>query len=198
MRRTILLDALEEIKKITGYIERNCQKITNHTWKAYKEQILSHVEDLQLATKALTDWASTPKEGMTPEQVLALHAKNYNKTVEQDEKSLYFLQLNGHEAINAMKAYAAQFQSPSSAPESGGEEKKYSLDDVKKAHFHGWFQRERYQSQDNGGYENKFPPEWKDMDYEEHSDWFCNQYINSLSQTPNTTTKEKESNKWNT
>lgn len=34
-----------EVEKIIEYIERNCNKITEHTWKVYKEQILSHVED---------------------------------------------------------------------------------------------------------------------------------------------------------
>ena len=51
------------------------------------------------------------KEKIKPEKILAKHAKNYNKTVEQDEKSLYFLSLNGFEAIRAMEEYAAQFQS---------------------------------------------------------------------------------------
>lgn len=38
--------------------------------------------------------------------ILAKHAKNYNKTVEKDEKPLYNLSLNGHEAINAMIEFA--------------------------------------------------------------------------------------------
>jgi hypothetical protein len=115
MRETILLDALKEIIKMD--------------WDNWQSK--------EIARKALTDWASAPKEGLTPEQVLALHAKNYNKTVEQDEKSLYFLQLNGFEAINAMKAYAAQFQSPSPAPESGGEEKKFTLDNLFHCYYAG-------------------------------------------------------------
>jgi len=45
---------------------------------------------------------------MTPtiEDVLAKHAKNYKKTVEENEKSLYHLVLNGFEAINFAKEWA--------------------------------------------------------------------------------------------
>ena len=39
------------------------------------------------------------------EKILANHAKNYTKTVDRDEKSLYFLSLNGYEAINAMMEF---------------------------------------------------------------------------------------------
>lgn len=38
----------------------------------------------------------------TAREILAKHAKNYAKTVERDEKTLYHLSLNGFEAINAM------------------------------------------------------------------------------------------------
>lgn len=34
----------EEIKKQIESIRRNAEKINEHTWKVYKEQILSHVE----------------------------------------------------------------------------------------------------------------------------------------------------------
>lgn len=60
-------------------------------------------------------------------------------------------------------------------------QKKYSEEDMKKAHFHGWFQRERYPpSPDKCGYEGKFPSEWGKMDYEEHEDWFAEQFLKSL------------------
>jgi len=36
---------VERLKKICEYIERNATKINEHTWKAYKEQILGHCED---------------------------------------------------------------------------------------------------------------------------------------------------------
>lgn len=37
----------DELYKITEYIGRNAGKITEHTWKVYKEQILAHVEDAE-------------------------------------------------------------------------------------------------------------------------------------------------------
>lgn len=45
---------------------------------------------------------------MTKEEILAKHSRNYKKTIERDEKTLYDLQLNGFEAINAMDEYAEQ------------------------------------------------------------------------------------------
>jgi hypothetical protein len=36
-----------ELKKIIGYIKRNAEKINEHTWNVYKEQILGHIEDAE-------------------------------------------------------------------------------------------------------------------------------------------------------
>ncbi len=59
--------------------------------------------------------------------------------------------------------------------------KEFTEDDIRKAHFHGWFQRERYDGVvGKNGYEGKYPDNWKDMDYEEREEWFCNQLITSL------------------
>lgn len=55
----------------------------------------------------------------------------------------------------------------------------YTEEDVRKAHFHGWSQRERY-GIFNSGYENKYPDNWKDLNYEEREEWLCDQLIESL------------------
>ena len=57
--------------------------------------------------------------------------------------------------------------------------KQFSLEDMKKAHFHGWFQRERYETQDKRTY--SLPENWKDMDYEEKENWYFKQFIQTLS-----------------
>jgi len=44
---------------------------------------------------------------ITIEDVLAKHAKNYKKTIEENDKSLYHLVLNGFEAINFAKEWAS-------------------------------------------------------------------------------------------
>lgn len=36
-----------ELEKIIGHIKRNAEKITAHTWKTYKDQILSHIGDAE-------------------------------------------------------------------------------------------------------------------------------------------------------
>jgi hypothetical protein len=38
----------DELFKITEYVGRNANKINEYTWKAYKEQIIAHVEDAEL------------------------------------------------------------------------------------------------------------------------------------------------------
>lgn len=39
------------LMKIIEYIERNANKINEHTWKVYKEQILGHVEDAKAVAR---------------------------------------------------------------------------------------------------------------------------------------------------
>jgi hypothetical protein len=56
---------------------------------------------------------------------------------------------------------------------------QYSLEDMKKAHFHGWFQRENYETKNKETY--PLPTNWSNMDYEEKEDWYFNQFIQSLS-----------------
>lgn len=46
----------------------------------------------------------------TAEEILAKHAKNYKKTIDLNEKTLFHLQLNGFEAVHAMEEYADQFK----------------------------------------------------------------------------------------
>lgn len=45
---------------------------------------------------------------MTKEEILVKYSKNYKKTVERDEKTLYHLQINGYEAMLMMSEYASQ------------------------------------------------------------------------------------------
>lgn len=53
--------------------------------------------------------------------------------------------------------------------------------EMKKAHFHGWFQRERLDSPDKCGYENQFPSNWHELDYEEKEEWFFKKFIEENS-----------------
>lgn len=66
-----------------------------------------------------------------------------------------------------------------STPEQPAEkgERMYTLDEIKKAHWHGWFCRERYI-----GHRHIYtlPEQWMDMDYEEHQEWFANVFISKL------------------
>jgi len=51
---------IQDVIKIVEYIERNNGKINNHTWKVYKEQIESHIEDLK---HLLSTLSPAPEQG---------------------------------------------------------------------------------------------------------------------------------------
>ena len=46
-----LLDSHNLDLKTIGSIKRNCEKINEHTWKMYKEQILLHIESIEVANQ---------------------------------------------------------------------------------------------------------------------------------------------------
>lgn len=109
MRETILINALEKIEKIllTGFIENS----------------------REIATKALTDWASAPKEGQIIVDFLEWMETEV-EVIKEENITLY-----RHHSIDGwgnyvrddivtefLDKYDPEF-SPSSAPESGGEEK---------------------------------------------------------------------------
>jgi len=47
-----------------------------------------------------------------------------------------------------------------------------------------WLIRERYEGTDRHRWENSYPSNWKDMDYEERQEWFFQQELKSLSKYP--------------
>lgn len=61
---------------------------------------------------------------------------------------------------------------------------KYTDEDLRKIFSRGWELRERYNGSDRNGYEENYPSNWKDMDYEERQDWFYEQEIKSLTKYP--------------
>lgn len=81
-----------------------------------------------------------------------------------------------------------------------------SVDLIKKAHSHGWMVRERYTGPDRHGYEDRLPANWIEMDYDEHEEWFCEQFLSaSLPQsneerqrgwTIQSSTSEEEKELW--
>ena len=61
-------------------------------------------------------------------------------------------------------------------------DKKYTLEDLEKAHWHGWATREQYPHPiDNNDYENIYPDNWESMDYEEHEAWYFKQFIKKIN-----------------
>lgn len=61
---------------------------------------------------------------------------------------------------------------------------KYTEEDLRKIFSRGWELRERYNGSDRNGYEENYPSNWKDMDYEERQDWFYEQELKSLTKYP--------------
>ena len=61
---------------------------------------------------------------------------------------------------------------------------EYTEEDLRKIFSRGWELRERYNGSDRNGYEENYPSNWKDMDYEERQDWFYEQELKSLTKYP--------------
>lgn len=61
---------------------------------------------------------------------------------------------------------------------------KYTEEDLRKIFSRAWELRERYNGSDRNGYEENYPSNWKDMDYEERQDWFYEQELKSLTKYP--------------
>lgn len=61
---------------------------------------------------------------------------------------------------------------------------KYTEDDLRKMFSMAWQIRERYEGSDKHGWEDSYPENWKDMDYEERQEWFFEQELNSLIKYP--------------
>ena len=64
------------------------------------------------------------------------------------------------------------------------EKYKYTEEDLRKIFSRGWELRERYNGSDRNGYEENYPSNWKDMDYEERQEWFYEQELKSLTKYP--------------
>jgi len=64
------------------------------------------------------------------------------------------------------------------------EKYKYTEEDLRKMFSRAWELRERYNGSDRNGYEENYPSNWKDMDYEERQDWFYEQGLKSLTKYP--------------
>lgn len=64
------------------------------------------------------------------------------------------------------------------------EKYKYTEEDLRKMFSRAWELRERYNGSDRNGYEENYPSNWKDMDYEERQEWFYEQGLKSLTKYP--------------
>lgn len=69
---------VEELIKEVGYIKINAEKINEHTWKVYKEQILKHIEEAEAI-------AASPK-GKEEENVNYLRQK-YKQWCEETKRN---------------------------------------------------------------------------------------------------------------
>ena len=64
------------------------------------------------------------------------------------------------------------------------EKYKFSEEDLKTIFSKAWIIRERYDGSDRNGYEEMYPSNWKEMDYEERQEWFFQQELKSLTKYP--------------
>jgi hypothetical protein len=85
-------------------------------------------------------------------------------------------------------------------PATGGEsgEKvfdRHTEEMLREAYSHSWMMRERYNGPDRHGYEDKLPKNWYEMDYEEHQEWFFNQWL-SKQNLPAATPATGQGMKW--
>lgn len=64
------------------------------------------------------------------------------------------------------------------------EKYKYSEENLRKMFSRAWELRERYTDSDRNGYEEMYPSNWKDMDYEERQEWYFQQELKSLTKYP--------------
>lgn len=96
-------------------------------------------------------------------------------------EELAIITLLGKDKLNSMVSMEEMyrlkaFEKGYKAAQAKGQ---YSLEDMEKSHEHGWYQRERYETQDKRTY--PLPENWSEMDYEEREDWYFKQFIQSLS-----------------
>jgi hypothetical protein len=64
------------------------------------------------------------------------------------------------------------------------EKYKFSEEDLRTIFSKAWVIRERYDGSDRNGYEEMYPSNWKEMDYEERQEWFFQQELKSLTKYP--------------
>jgi hypothetical protein len=64
------------------------------------------------------------------------------------------------------------------------EKYKFSEEDLRAIFSKAWVIRERYDGSDRNGYEEMYPSNWKEMDYEERQEWFFQQELKSLTKYP--------------